>query len=301
MKKLNYLLSKFTIILISVGLLTLFSSYTIQRIDFDKGRFNNVCKNLKGEALVYFVFVDSKETAPWTEFDIRSTLDSMRVAVDWINAEARKSGIPLTMRTDYYIGEEHSTVSKNLPEGTVYKSAMNPNLEKGTANLNYWADGIVKKVGGSLQMEEKDGIPDIKTPRNKERLVAYLRDKYNAESVALLFMVNNYFRNDISLALNTLGTEDVEFAIVSYKYPAEIAHSILSLYGAAPLYESTFRRDARKIAKAAEIFPNDIMQDTYATPLLSREVGALTQYLVGWSATLPKEYEPLLTDKIIRF
>jgi hypothetical protein len=48
-----------------------------------------------------------------------------------------------------------------------------------------------------------------------------------------MFFVNNYFKADISIAMNTLSSDDIEFAIVSYKYPAEIAHNFLHLYGAA--------------------------------------------------------------------
>ncbi len=111
-------------------------------------------------------------------------------------------------------------------------------LRKGLEELNTWGDNIAKRVGSTYVMPEKDGIPEIKNPRNKERLVAFLRDDHAVESVALLYLLNNYFRIDISVQVNTFDTNDVEFAIVSYKYPSEIAHNFLHLFGAADLYKT---------------------------------------------------------------
>ncbi len=73
----------------------LISSSGIQRVDFRHGIKKNVCKDLRNDALAYIVFVDSKETSPWTEFDIRSTLDSINIAVNWINQQALKNKINL--------------------------------------------------------------------------------------------------------------------------------------------------------------------------------------------------------------
>jgi hypothetical protein len=256
---------------------------------------------LAGDALVYYIFVDTKQTKPWTTFDIKSTIDSFEVAIRWIREQAEQNNIQLNIKTDYYVGEEFTTIRKNLPLNTIHESLVKPSLKKGRAELNDWADGIAKRAGATLNIPENDGLPDIRNPKNKERLIAYLRDRYEVESVALVLLVNNYFRNDISVALNTFDTEDVEFAIVSYKYPSEIAHSILNLYGAADLYESPFRRDNSKIALAEEKFPNDIMLDPYAKYINDLNMGTFTRYLVGWSDSLPGEYKPLMKDKIINF
>ena len=256
------------------------TGYSFKRIDYRRGIQNNVCKNLKDDVLVYFIFVDSKETSPWTEFDIRSTIDSISVAIRWLEFQARKNSVSLNIITDYYIGEEYTTIKKALPMGNVIKSISEPNLKKGLAALNLWADNIARKAGTSFNIMEKDGIPEIKNPKNKERLVAYLRDTKQVESVALLYMVNNYFRNDISISVNTMNTHDVEFAIVSYKYPSIIAQNILHLFGAADLYKTQYRRDEKKIAVAGEYFPDDIMQDVYAKSLNKLKVGKFTQYLI---------------------
>jgi hypothetical protein len=261
--------------------------------------YKNVCKDLTKEALAYFIFVDTKQTSPWTEFDLRSTLDSINVAINWLNQQAAKNKIYLRLRANYYIGNPYATVKKDLPQGNVEKTLTNSGLKQGIKDINLWADAIAKKVGSTFNIVEKDGIPDIKNPKNKERLIAYLRDENSVESVALIFMVNNYYRDDISMYFNTYTTDDVEFAIVSYKYPAEIAHNILCLYGAAPLYKSIFRRNVKKIEFARKEFPKEIMQDPYAKKINDLEISPLTKYLIGWTNKLDPKYHDLLTDNII--
>lgn len=270
---------------------------SFKKLDYTRGKNTNVCKTLTGNVLLYTIFVDTRSTAPWTEFDIRSTLDSVRVAVNWVESKARENTIPLNIITDYYIGQEYTTVKKNLPEESVYLSATEPNLNKGLTALNKWSDYIARKAGASFPVPEKDGIPEIRKPKNKERLIAYLRDEYNVESVALLFMVNNYYKSDISLAINTLNTKDVEYAIVSYKYPSEIAHNFLHLFGAADLYPTIYKRNEKNTALAKAHFPNDIMRDPYAKKIRLLEIEDLTKYLIGWSNTLEPKYEPLLYDR----
>lgn len=278
----------------------IFSSSLPERLDYRKGRYTNVCKDLKGEVLLYFVFIDSKETSPWTEFDIISTIDSIKVAVQWLNQQAEKSTIELQVKTEYFIGNEFATVNRNLPKGTVYKSLHEPNLKDGIASLNKWANYVSRTIGDSFYIVEKDGIPAQQAPRDAERLIAHLRDEFSVESVVLMFMVNNYFRTDISVALNTYNTENVEYCIVSYKYPSEIAHNFLHLYGAADLYATAFSRSRSRIKLANQLFENEIMQDPYAKEIWSQEISDYTRYLIGWTDELPQEYEPLLTDRILK-
>ena len=270
-------------------------------IDFSKGRHHNVCKDLKNDVLVYFVFVDTRSTQPWTEFDISSTIDSIHVASRWLEQEARERDLPLRIKTDYYIGDEFTTVERNLPANSVKEVIGNRGLFDGMKNLSRWGDNISRTIGESLYLKEKDGIPSRKQPVNKERLIAFLRDEYQVESVVLLMMVNNYFKSDISLAVNTLTSEDVEFALVSYKYPSEIAHSILHLYGAADLQASPFRRSGAKIRQATRHFPDDIMGDVYARSLGELEIGDFTSYMIGWQQELSSNYESLLTERFTLF
>jgi len=288
--------------LLMLLIVILITAFGFRRIDFRNGMYKNVCKDFRNDVLVYFIFVDSKVTAPWTEFDIRTTIDSMKVAVEWLESQASKNNIELNILLGYYIGLESSTITKNLPEETVIGSVGNRgNISKGLSELNIWADNIARRVGSEVHIPEKDGIPEIKNPRNKERLAAYLRDQRQVEGVAILFMVNNYYRSDISIPVNHMGSDDVEFAIVSYKYPAIIAQNILNLFGAADLSKTVYRRDEQKIKLASEWFPDDIMQDVYARNINELGIGPLTRYLIGWSKELDTKYDVLFTDKIINF
>jgi hypothetical protein len=290
-------ITKFILFLILVTA----SSASTPSFDFTMGRFNNVCKDLKNDVLLYFVFIDTRSTSPWTEFDILTTIDSIQVAARWLENQAMQHNIPLNIKTDYYIGDEYTTIEKNLPNVTIEEVIKDQKLEKGMESLSRWGDFVSKIIGESLYIKEKDGIPLQKRPANKERLIAFLRDEYQVESVAMMFLINNYFRSDISIAINTLHNDDVEFSVVSYKYPSEIAHNFLHLYGAADLNKSYFRRSQGKIKQATEAFPNDVMSEVYAKSLIDLEVGEFTEYMIGWTEQLDEEYEPLLTERFTLF
>lgn len=295
------MMRKIRVFSLFAGIALLFTSSMPVKLNYRQGRYNNVCKDLKNDVLLYFIFIDTRDTSPWTEFDIISTIDSLGVAVNWLHKQAEKNNIDLKIKTDYYIGNEYATISRNLPQGTVRESLLEPNLQKGIQSLNKWSDYVSRIAGESFYIVNKDGIPQLQNPRDTERLIAYLRDEYSVESVALLFLVNNYFRNDISIALNTLTQDEVEYAIVSYKYPSEIAHNLLHLYGAADLYKTPFRKSEKKIRLAEELFPNEIMQDPYARNITRLEISDFTKYLIGWTDEYDESYESLLTDKFIRF
>jgi hypothetical protein len=266
--------------------------------DFISARKNNVCKDLKNDVLLYFVFIDTKTTYPWTEFDILTTIDSIHVAKRWIEEQAKSAGVPLNIKTDYYIGNDYTTISRNLPKKSVSESIIDPGYKKGIDALNRWADYVARIIGSSLYIKEKDGIPTTKNPTTKERLIAHLRDEYAVESVALMFFVNNYFNDDISLSLNTMSTTDVEFSIVSYKYPIEISQYFLKLFGAADLHLSSERKSRRKVNMAKEYFPNDIMLAPASKDIQQMNIGDFTAYMIGWTEILNPKYAPLLSDRI---
>ena len=287
-----------------VGLLLVImipASHKAKRMDYREARYKNVCKDLKGDVLLYFAFIDSKYTSPWTEYDIESTIDSIRAAITWLHTEARYNKIPLNIKVDFYIGPEFTTITRNLPESTVYESVTSPNMRKAKENLNRWSDAVSKIAGASVTIHEKDGIPEIKPPKNKERLVAFLRDENKVESVAMFYLVNNYFKSDISVPVNIFDTDDVEFAIVSYKYASEIVHNFLHLYGAADMHESVYRRQERKISVLADMYPDDIMQDPYGKAINKLELSDYTKYLIGWIDEIDPELETLMTDKMLNF
>jgi hypothetical protein len=288
-------------VLFLVAILTIADGFSFNRVDYRNAMYKNVCKDLKGEVLVYFIFVDSKETSPWTEFDIKTTIDSINIATKWLQQMAIINNISLKIKSDYYIGSPVSTIKRNLAYGTVQNTISSKGMKQGMRELNNWADAIAKKAGSSFNISEKDGIPDLPKPKNKERLIAYLRDEYKVESVAFLILLNNYYKTDISIPVNTMSTDDVEFAIVSYKYPSEIAHNILHLYGAADLYKTPYRRNEKKIKLLESLFPNEIMQDPYGKLINNLEISDYTKYLIGWKDQYPPSYSEFYTDKFNNF
>lgn len=275
------------------------SSYKIRRIDYREARNKNVCKDLKGDVLLYFMFIDSKYTVPWTEFDIQSTIDSIRAAINWLHMQARDNKIPLNIIADFYIGPEFTTISRNLPGATVEESVIEPNSSKVRENIKRWSDGVARIAGESVTLRDKDGIPEVKAPRNKERLVAFLRDENKVESVALFYLVNNYYKSDISIPVNTFNTNDVEFVIVSYKYPSEIAHNFLHLFGACDMYKTLLRRNERNINILSERYPDEIMHEPYGKDINKLAISDYTKYLIGWTNELDPSLESLMRDKMI--
>ena len=89
--------------LILLLILVTASSASTPAFDFIDGRHNNVCKDLRNDALLYFVFIDSRSTYPWTEFDILTTIDRIQLPASCIESQAGENGIPLKNKTDYYI------------------------------------------------------------------------------------------------------------------------------------------------------------------------------------------------------
>lgn len=101
-------MKKIILLFILTGLLLpVPSGFTLKRMDYRDARYLNVCKDLRRDALLYFIFVDTRETTPWTQFDIQSTNNSVRVAINWLHTQARKNDIGLNIVADFFIGSLH--------------------------------------------------------------------------------------------------------------------------------------------------------------------------------------------------
>lgn len=97
MKK-TFLISLFSILFI------ISSSFSFRKTDYRDGIKTNVCKDLTGKVLVYTIFVDTKTTSPWTEYDIKTTLDSVRLAIDWITKKAERMTFTLSLQAITTLG-----------------------------------------------------------------------------------------------------------------------------------------------------------------------------------------------------
>ncbi|MGD1845183.1 MAG: hypothetical protein ACFB10_07290, partial [Salibacteraceae bacterium] len=210
-------------------------------------------------------------------------------------------GVPLDITLDYHqTAKEVAPIAVNLPRKTLYNSLLVPN---GVRGLDRWADKIGR---AALQTFGPDTASITKTkikPKDRERLLARLRDKHKTDNVALVYFIDNYHSDEISLALHTGQDDTPEYAIVSYKQPSVIVHEFLHLFGALDLYVSPWdskRKAQRRKAMAMKEFPNEIMAFAHRN-LDDLEISSLTQYLIGWQPAMKEEHQRLIAGKRYRF
>lgn len=267
--------------------------YSIPTVD------NNVCKKLEGHVLYYAVFVDSKYTGPWSTHDIRSTMDSIRCAMDWVERQAAQRGI--TLKIDVEARQEDGVypVKADLSRKSVGATLLGINGEKA---IDKWADKAGRQAAMALGTDTSRITLTKNTRSNTERLIARIRDINKLDDVALFYFVNNYYQEDISVVLHAASMDKVEYGVQSYKRPSVIAHEFLHLFGALDLYVTPFD-DKRKAQKRKEFamkqFPNELMAFAYRD-LDSLQVGPLTEYLVGWRPQLDDRYVRMITGKKIK-
>jgi hypothetical protein len=264
---------------------------------------NNVCRRLTGKVVVYAVFVDSKETKPWTDYDIKTTLDSLRKGMDWVETQAKKESIPLEIqvacnRKNNGIVPIYQDFSKKTLSGTLYKKP----LFSGVKDLHKWADKIAVDAGKNLPPDTSKVVKTKSKTTDRERLIARLRALHQTDNIALMYLINNYHTDEMSLTLDANSNQNVEYSIVSYKYPSVFAHEFLHLFGAWDLYITPFdsKRKAIKRKKVAmELFPNEVMAFAYRN-IESLEISPFTKYTIGWSKELDQKYANAILGKRLR-
>ncbi len=261
----------------------------------------NVCRRLSGETLLFVIFVDTKTTKPWTGFDIRSTLDSIHLATNWIQNQAKLNDKSAKFIVEYFHHDETYTISKDLPKKMLYESVKAFTDKIGTKKINTWADNISKKALVSfpetknfyklLTTANSDPKKKLK-PCDTEKLIIALKEKYKTDNIAVCFMLNNYYKNDISLNMNMLSNLTPEYFINSYKNPTLITQQILNLFGALNFYKSP--KDEKKMATNDELiekdFPKEVMLMQENKHLSGLVISPVTQYLLGWTNNIEHKY-----------
>ena len=245
---------------------------------------NNVCKKLQGEVVLYCVFVDTRSTHPWTDYDIRSTLDSIHRATRWLEQRARASRIPLRIAVRYHQSKRVIPIAQNFPSRTLSRTLFTPVLPAGIAKMDRWASAVARTAGKALPVDTAVSVRTKNSLADRERLIARLRDLYKTDNVALMYFVNNYYQDEISVTLHSGSDEKTEYSVVSFKEPAVVAHEFLHLFGALDLYISPFdrKRAMRKRKKwAMQEFPREVMAFAYRR-IDSLDISPFTEYLIGW-------------------
>ena len=272
---------------------------TAKRVGFASVN-NNVNKKLSGSVVLYAIFVDSKYTNPWSSHDIKSTIDSLNRAINWIENKADDDSVFLNIELDYHSTPQGRVPIKNdFTKKTLSSTLYKMPLWSGVRDIHRWADKIAKEAGKSLP---KDTSPmtniknDLKT---RERLIARLRDIHKTDKVALMYLINNYYTDEVSVTFDISADNNVEYSIVSFKNPSVIAHEFLHLFGAYDLYLTPFdtkKKEKKKKEKLMAMFPDEIMAYAHRN-IDSLKISGFTKYLIGWENELSQEYQTLLFDK----
>ena len=263
---------------------------------------NNVCKKLYGNVILYAIFVDTKETKPWSEYDINSTLDSIDRAVDWISKKAEENNKPLKIMVQYSQINHKIPIALDLPKKTLSSTLFQLPFSKGLKDIHSWSDKIAAIASKSLPPDTSKIITTKNSLSDKERLIARLRDIYATDNVALVYFLNNYYKNELSVTFNIFSQTNIEYSVVSFKQPSVIAHEFLHLFGAWDLYITPFdnnKEAKRRKAFAMREFPNEIMAFAYRG-IDSLDICPFTKYCIGWEKQLDKKYTEMILGKNIK-
>jgi len=257
-------------------------------------RDSNVCKKLVGDVLVYPVFVEQKKGELWAEEDRFQYLDSLQVALMWIQKQAAADAIKLN-----FVTHAHPKVMKKGLPGKSVKGALEMfGGTKSFTKFNKHYDGISKKVSPSIEKEEKLK-PFVKKIKSKERLIAKLRNVYQVESVVLMFVHKPEDLSHLYLNLNSLTNKDVEYMVTTFQAPTVIAYQVLQLYGAATMmYNSGKKKEKASKLIVEDKFPEDIMANLGKT-IQSLEMGEYTKYLIGWSNVEEEYYKSIVSERSV--
>jgi hypothetical protein len=241
--------------------------------------------------VVYAIFVDTRHTQPWSEYDINSTLDSIYKATNWIEHQAKVRRIPLEIKVDFHQNKRTIPIVSDFQNKTLSGTLFSPVIQVGIPKLDRWADRIAKIAGQSMPQDTSTIIKTKNKLNDRERLIAQLRNKHKTDNIVLMYFINNYYKEEISVTVHNESFTNTEYSIVSFKNPSVIAHEFLHIFGAHDLYLSQFDRGLRarkNKKKAMKMFPHEIMAFAYRN-LDSLAISPFTRYLIGWDKELDNE------------
>lgn len=261
---------------------------------------NNVCKTLDEKVVVYAIFVDSKYTGAWSEYDMASTRDSICKAMEWIKMKAAEDSVRLDISLEIHQGSNGKfPIKQDLNKKTLSSTLFEQPYASAEKDLFKWADKIAAVAGRSLPRDNAKTTKTKNTMRDRERLIARLRDIHKTDNIALMYFVNNYYKDELSLAMNTSSDRNVEFSIISFKDPSVIAHEFLHLFGAMDMYVSPFDKKRKQVKfrqRLQQAYPNEVMTNTERN-LDSLVISDFTKYLIGWEKELAPEYQKMYMKK----
>ena len=254
---------------------------------------NNVCKTLDDKVVIYAIFVDSKYTGVWNEYDLTSTSDSICKAINWIEKKAAEDSVDLKISLEIHKASNgRLPIKQEFKRKTLSATLYDQKYSDAERELNKWSDEIAAIAGKSLPRDKNQTTKTRNNLRDTERLIARLRDIHKTDNIALLYFVNNYFKDELSLALNTDHDKNVEYGVISFKNPAVIAHEFLHLFGAMDMYVSSLDKKIREKKIKLQMnkrFPNEVMTNSPKS-LDDLMISDFTKYLIGWHKELSSDF-----------
>lgn len=269
---------------------TLVGCVSSVKMDHRWKRQFNLCKELKGDVLIYPIFVQEKKGVRWEKEEINAYMDSIKIATTWLSSQAAKSDIKLN-----FINQPHPKVSTSgLPGKSIDGTYSMTETLLGIGKINKHYDNITKREFRAITKSKKAKAPYISRPKTKDHFISKLRNNFQVESVVLLFVHKPEKKNNIIFSANTLSSKEIEYSVTSFKTPSLISVQILELFGGAVFHYDVKKKKQAKIQEHIEAnFPNDLM----AKPMQNinkTEIGEVTQYLVGWKSELDPKHEILM-------
>lgn len=235
------------------------------------------CGTLTRNPTLVVLFVDDAEST-WNE-PLMQHFQNVQItkAVEWLEQQAAKYGVPLDIQTKFY----HGTLENG---GRVYYPAT---VAHGPDEDDY---DLLESVVG--HMNEGTG----------DQFFAKLRRDNGGEDVMFLCMVN---KDGLSYARGHADpySQILEYAVVyarhtdvpptdalhqkTHNRASVIAHELLHLFGAEEMYEPNGRNELAK-----EKYLKDVMLWTESF-IARNEITEFTAYCIGWTDTVPAVcYDP---------
>ena len=229
------------------------------------------CGTLTRNPTLVVLFVDDAESA-WNDTLIQHFQNvQIAKAVEWLEQQATKNGVPLDIQTKFYHGTLDNGGRVYYPDAIAHKPSENDydlletvvaNMEEGTGDQFYAK--LRRDNGGEdvifLCMVNKDGL-------------SYARGHADPYSHILEYAVV-YARDTDVPAADTLHQKTHNRASV-------VAHEVLHLFGAEEMYDPAGRN-----AIAIQKYPKDVMLWTESF-IVRNEITPFTAYCIGWTDTVP--------------
>lgn len=257
----------------------------------------NTCKTLTDTVQTYLIFVDTDIYHPWTEFEIKATLDSIDKATKWIENQALQFGHQIKIQNNQHKQGTKLTINENTVRASLSANGMHePMKRKAMRKLLPWADAIAKYAAKGMKYRPSKKIHMRLKVDDMESFQLALRDDLESADVAVMFFVNGFYEQHQSFSYYTQSEDlNTEYSIITTKNPAVIAHELMHLFGAVDLYPNQHFPNFN-FQKIAKVYPNGIMRIQHKE-INKLEVTPITSYFLGWQDSLSESDNRLLLHK----